>query len=386
MMICAALADGKSIVRGIRESEDMLATMDCIKALGADCRLRDDVLEICGVPLKKALGRDAGTAVFPCRESGSTLRFFIPIASVLFGSCAFSGSERLVERGIGVYERIFEEQNVDCRKGADGIRIGGHIRAGVYEIPGNISSQFVSGLLFALPLLPAQSILRVLPPVESRGYIDITLQVLGIFGISVKETEPNTFVIDGNQRYRPTDVPVEGDWSNAANLFALNTIGIGSRIEISGLSNESLQGDKICVEHFKALDVPGRTIDISGCPDLGPVLFAVAAAKHGATFTGTRRLRIKESDRAEAMAQELEKFGIQVTVGENSVTVREGILRPPQVPLCGHNDHRIVMALSVLACRTGGEICEAEAVRKSFPDFFQVLKNLGAEVELNHEF
>lgn len=389
MIICAALADGYGTIREISESEDMLATIDCIKALGADCRLTGDKLDVKGIYSAGAESntwrRSGQSIVFPCRESGSTLRFFIPIATALFDSCIFKGTERLMERGIGVYEHIFEKQGIDCRRVSDGIYINGRIKSGVYEIPGNISSQFVSGLLFALPLLDGQSIIRVLPPVESRAYIDITIQVLKKYGITVEEPEPNTFAVAGGQHYHHTYANVEGDWSNAANLFALNAVGLGKSIEISGLSDESLQGDRICKKYFRELDNKGSVTDISNCPDLGPILFAVAAAKHGGTFTGTRRLRIKESDRATAMADELEKFGIKATVGENSVTVNAGELHSPKSVLCGHNDHRIVMALSVLACIVGGEISGAEAVKKSFPDFFEVLKALGAEVELKDE-
>lgn len=389
MMICAALADGYGTIRGISESEDMLATIDCIKALGADCRLTGDKLDVRGIysagTESNTLERSGRSIVFPCRESGSTLRFFIPIAAALFDSCTFKGTERLMERGIGVYEHIFEKQCIDCHRTSDGIYINGRIKSGVYEIPGNISSQFVSGLLFALPLLDGQSIIRVLPPVESRAYIDITIEVLKKYGITVEEPETNTFAVAGGQHYHSNYANVEGDWSNAANLFALNAVGVGKSIEISGLSDESLQGDRICKEYFRELDNQGSVTDISNCPDLGPILFAVAAAKHGGTFTGTRRLRIKESDRATAMADELEKFGIKATVEENSVTVNAGELHSLRSVLCGHNDHRIVMALSVLACIVGGEISGAEAVKKSFPDFFEVLKALGAEVELKDE-
>lgn len=389
MMICAALADGYGTVSGISESEDMLATIDCIKALGADCRLTGGELDVKGIYSadngSDILRRSDQSIVFPCRESGSTLRFFIPIAAALFDSCLFKGTERLMERGIGVYEHIFEKQNISCRRVSDGIYINDRIKSGVYEIPGNISSQFVSGLLFALPLLDGQSIIRVLPPVESRAYIDITIQVLRKYGITVEEPEPNTFAVAGGQHYHHTYANVEGDWSNAANLFALNAVGVGKSIEISGLSDESIQGDRICKEYFRQLDSQGSVTDISNCPDLGPILFAVAAAKHGGNFTGTRRLRIKESDRATAMADELEKFGIKATVEEDSVTVNAGELHSPRSVLCGHNDHRIVMALSVLACIVGGEISGAEAVKKSFPDFFEMLKALGAEVELKDE-
>lgn len=374
MLICAALADGESRIQGLSRSEDMLATLDCIAALGARASLSGDTAVITGggnIP--------SGTALFPCRESGSTLRFMIPIAAACCGSARFSGTKRLYERGVGIYEELFAQKGISIKKYPEGLEISGRLAPGEYVFRGDVSSQFVTGLLFALPLLEGDSVIRVLPPVESRGYIDLTLSVLKKFGIAVTEAPENTFGIAGGQRYKPCCAQVEGDWSNAAALLALNDLG--GNVTVTGLEADSIQGDRVCVRLLERLKSPDAEIDISNCPDLGPVLMAAAAYAGGAVFTGTRRLRIKESDRAEAMAQELRKFGVGVEVCDNSVCIKPGRLQSPTEILSGHNDHRIVMAMSLLASAVGGTIDEAQAVRKSYPDFFDVLRRLGLEVE-----
>ena len=373
LMICAALACGQSAVRGIAESQDMLATLDCIDALGAKWNLEGDVLTVEGC----APSFPDGTT-FPCRESGSTLRFLMPLAAICGSKAIFTGAERLIDRGVGIYEQLFTEKNIELERVDSAYELRGPLQPGEFKLAGNVSSQFISGLLFALPLLDGDSSIEIIPPVESRPYIEITLDALGRFGIEVRRDGENRLEIPGRQSYVPTDVQVEGDWSNAAFLHALNALG--GNVEVTGLNGENLQGDRFCLEAFAQLDGENATIDIANCPDLGPVLFAVAAAKSGATFTGTKRLRIKESDRATAMAAELAKFGVSCTVEENSVIVGSEGLSAPTEPLQGHNDHRIVMSLALLASLVGGEIEGAEAVSKSYPDFFDDLATLGLEI------
>ena len=203
----------------------------------------------------------------------------------------------------------------------------------------------------------------------------MTMAALRVFGVETRWLDRESISVSGRQTYqfRP-DVTVEGDWSNAAFFLALG-------VPVTGLDPDSLQGDRVCAEYFAALRRCAAALDISDCPDLGPVLFAFAAAHRGGTFTGTRRLRMKESDRGAAMAEELRKFGVEVRVGENTVTVGGG-LRAPTEALDGHNDHRIVMALAVLCTLTGGTITGAQAVRKSFPDFFERLRDLQIEMEM----
>ncbi|MBQ2302110.1 MAG: 3-phosphoshikimate 1-carboxyvinyltransferase, partial [Oscillospiraceae bacterium] len=292
----------------------------------------------------------------------------------------FTGSEKLLSRPLSVYKEIFEKQGIYFEATAEKITLGGKLKSGVFEIPGNISSQFITGLLFVLPLLEEESKIKLLPPVESRSYINLTLEALSVFGIEVEWQDENTLFIKGGQSFKAAEAKVEGDYSNTAFFEALNVLG--SEIKITGLEPESLQGDKIYEKYFPLLEKGEKNIDISDCPDLGPILFAVAAAKNGGTFTGTKRLKIKESDRAFAMAEELSKFGTKVTVNEDSVIIDASEFHAPSETLSGHNDHRIVMSCAVLATLTGGKIEGAEASRKSLPDFFERLKKLGFEVTL----
>lgn len=372
MMICAALARGMGKIHGISGSEDMGATMDCLAGLGIRTELCGDELTIHG-----GLNRQE-SMTFPCRESGSTLRFFLPIAAALGGHSVFTGTPRLLERGIGVYEKLFAAAGIRVEKNENSIVIDGQLPAGRYEIAGNISSQFVTGLLFALSVHEKDSILKVLPPVESRPYIDITLAVMRAYGVRVEETEPDCFLIPGGQQYQAQETEVEGDWSNAAFWYAFRMLG--SELEILGLNGNSLQGDKVCEKHLQTLAAGSAEIDLSDCPDLGPVLMAAAAAGKGAEFTGTRRLAIKESDRGAAMAEELAKFGVQVRQDENRIRVSGNQLRKPTGAVDGHNDHRIVMATAILCCLTGGTVKGIGAVSKSYPDFFEKLTQLGVKV------
>lgn len=375
MMIGAALAEGESLLRGVAESEDLLATLDCLRALGAQAALENGVLTVRGVggDLSRSTGR------FPCRESGSTLRFFVPLALLKQGMSLFTGSDRLMARGADLYAEVFAGKGITMEKTREGVAFSGRLTPGGYTVRGDLSSQYITGLLLALPLAGGDSTLRILPPVESRPYIDITRGVLRRFGVAVEETGENEFLIPQG-RYRPLTADVEGDWSNAAFFFALNALG-GS-VTVTGLSPDSRQGDRVYVELLERLKDGFAEIDIAATPDLGPVLFAAAAALHGGRFTGTRRLAVKESDRAAAMAEELAKLGVKTETEENTVTVYPGGLTQPTEPLYGHNDHRIVMALSVLLTLTGGSIEGAEAVKKSFPGFWEALEKLGVDMIL----
>ena len=392
LLICAGLSEGESVVRRLAFSQDVMATIDCLRALGAEIRLDGDTALVKGTDVRKAIGK---TAVLNCNECGSTLRFFTPLCMLSGEERVLKGSPYLMTRPMDVYEKITRDQGIRFEKAEDHLTVEGRLKSGVYEVAGNISSQFISGLLFTLPLLDGDSEIRILPPVESKPYIDMTVAALRQFGIEVEtslrgtrqecratwQSQPIIYRIKGNQSYCPADVTVEGDYSNAAFFEALNYAG--SSVKIDGLRENTLQGDsayKILFENIKNGIDP---IDIADCPDLGPVLFAVAALCGGARFTGTRRLRIKESDRADAMRQELQKLGIDVETGENEVIVHGGTLRQPTEVLSAHGDHRIVMALSVLLTVTGGVIDGAQAVNKSFPDFFEKLQSLGSEVQTN---
>lgn len=396
LLIGAGLSEGESTVRRLAFSQDVKATIDCLTALGAVIKLDGDTAFVKGTDVRKTIGK---TAVLRCNECGSTLRFFTPLCMLGVEERVLTGSPYLMTRPMDVYERIARDQGIRFEKASDHLTVQGTLQSGVYEVAGNISSQFISGLLFTLPLLDGDSEIHILKPVESKPYIDMTVAALKEFGIQIEYSNPQSpdtsvrdsslrkgslsiiYRIKGNQHYHPADVTVEGDYSNAAFFEALNYAG--ASVKIDGLMEDTLQGDsvyKILYENIKNGIDP---IDIADCPDLGPVLFVVAALCGGARFTGTRRLRIKESDRADAMRQELAKFGIDVEVGENEVIVHSGTLRRPTTILSAHGDHRIVMALSVLLTVTGGVIDGAGAVNKSFPDFFEKMQKLGAEVQIN---
>ena len=373
LLLCAGLARGDSIVRRVADSQDMLATMDCLKALGAGVTRAGEDVHITGVdPARTA------PAVLPCRECGTTLRFFVPIALLSGQEITLTGSEKLMSRPMSVYEKLCADRGFRYEPSRDSLTVCGRLTPGEYTVPGNISSQFISGLAFALTQLEGDSVIRILPPVESRPYIDMTLDAFSAFGVTAAFSDGETIRIPGLQRFRPSDVTVEGDYSNAAFFDALTLLG--GDVTVTGLKEDSLQGDRVYRRYFESMKNGTPTVDLSDCPDLGPVCMASAAALHGAVFTGTRRLRIKESDRCAAMAEELAKFGIETEVTEDTMTVKASGLRAPDMVISGHNDHRIVMAMAVLATLTGGRINGAQAVSKSLPDFFDRLKTLGIEV------
>ena len=373
LLICAALADGESVVRGVDRSEDILATADCLSALGASISWEGESVRVRGCDPRKA-----APALLRCRESGSTLRFMIPLCLLSGSSMRLEGSEKLLSRPLSVYEDLCREQGLILRRTGGALLAEGRLVPGEYAVPGGISSQFVTGLLFALPLLPAGSRIRLIPPVESRSYLSLTLQAMREAGVVVSWADENTLLVPGNASFCPGDTEVEGDYSNAAFFEAFNCAG--GAVTVTGLRADSLQGDRVYQEYFPRLSAGPAELDLADCPDLAPVLFASASLCHGAVFTGTRRLRFKESDRGAAMAQEMAKFGVNLVTEENRVIVPAAALRAPAEPLDSHNDHRIAMALSLLCARTGGEIRGAEAVRKSFPDYWNKLRSLGINI------
>lgn len=373
-LIGSVLSRGKCVIKNIADSDDISATLSCIEQLGGSVTKDGNTVTV--IPTNE---KQIENAVFDCKESGSTLRFFIPVVLATGAkNCTFLGSERLLARGINEYEKLFENSDVTIKSDEKSIEVNGTLSAGNYEISGEVSSQYTTGMLFALSVLDGKSTLKITGNAESRAYVDMTIKVLKDFGADIEEPEKNFFEINGKGRLSPGEFTVEGDWSNAAFLIALSRL-LGT-ISVSGLNENSVQGDRFSSVAFDALDGENAEIDLKDCPDLAPILFAYAAYKNGGKFINTRRLRVKESDRANVMAEELKKFGANVKVYENSVEIEKTQLKPPIVPLCGHNDHRIVMALSVLAAVFGAEIGGAEAVNKSYPDFFRVIKKAGVNV------
>lgn len=372
-LICGALSE-KSNIKNLAFSKDIEATLSCLSALGARAENNDESLYIGSLnPFEPS----ENTTLF-CNESGSTLRFMLPLCMLSDKKITLTGSERLFSRPLSIYEEIAKQNGILFEKTENSVTVCGKLKAGDYRLRGDISSQFISGLLFALPLLNGDSSIEIIGKFESASYVDITISALKTFGIEIKR-QKNTFYITGNQRYQSCDYKVEGDFSNAAFLDGFNLLG-GS-VSVEGLNPESLQGDRIYKEIYSALQKGEKQFDLSDCPDLAPVLFALSS-QFGAEFTGTKRLKIKESDRAEAMKKELSKLGVEIEVFENSVIVKKSELKAPTEPICSHNDHRIVMALALLLTKTGGIIENAQAVEKSFPDFFETIKKLGIEMEI----
>lgn len=375
MLMGAGLSEGISVIQNIDFSEDIKATLGILEALGSEYAIEGHTVTMKGIGGKKI----EVSRVLDTKESGSTLRFFIPILLSGGGKSKLTGAKSLFLRPLGIYEEICKEQGIFFQKTEDSLEIDGQLKAAHYKVPGNISSQFITGLLYALPLLKGDSVLEVIPPVESKAYIEMTLKALETYGIQVDRKE-NTYYIAGDQKYHAVNGMVEGDYSNAAFLDAFNLLG--GHVQVEGLKEDSLQGDKIYRSYYQALLSDNPVMDLAECPDLGPILIGMAAANGGATFTGTRRLKIKESDRGTVMAEELKKFGIRVEVLENQIVVYPGRLQEPKETLDSHNDHRIAMTLATLCTLTGGTIDGCMAVNKSFPGYYDTIQKLGIQVKI----
>ena len=374
-LIGASLSGEKCQLSGVDYSEDILASVDCLRALGAEIGVENDIVTIHSEEFMKSLNNP----VLKCRESGSTLRFFIPLALCLGSEVILQGSKRLFERPLNVYEELCREHHFTFESEVDYVRVCGNLRSGTYRIRGDISSQFITGLIFALIYRGEESCIQIVPPFESRSYVNLTIEALKSFGADIKFADEYQITI-GKAEWKSYKGSVEGDYSNAAFLDAFNYIG--SEITVHNLREESLQGNRVYQEYFEQIANGTPILDLSDCPDLGPVLFAMAAMKNGATFTGTDRLKAKESDRGMAMHEELKKLGGGLIFGDNYIVVPKQELEYKGEPLDGHNDHRIVMAMAIILSKTGGVIEGVEAVRKSYPGFFTDIMKLGAEVEL----
>ena len=394
-VLCAALAEGRSHITNLEFSKDISATLGAAGQLCAEVRTgpADAVVE--GLGHFRPL-----SAPVDCCESGSTLRFLIPIASLTGQAVTFTGRGRLMERPQSVYETLYREQNLRFEQSSAGLTVEGALTPGDYTLAGNVSSQFISGLLFALPLLDGDSTLHLLPPVESRSYIDMTRSVQAAFGVSSRWMDETTLFLPGNQHYHACDYTVEGDYSQAAFPAVLGAVCGG--VTITGLRPETLQGDAVILDilrrcgakftrtaeglRFEKAPLHGVDIDLADCPDLGPVLMVLGLLCDGTTvIRNAERLRLKESDRIAAMEAELQACGGVLESAGGTITVQgcADHLHAPEAPLHGHNDHRVVMSLAVLALCTGLPLTvdDAEAIQKSWPHFFTAIRPLGAEVE-----
>lgn len=404
-MICAGLAEGVSLVSGISPSRDIEATIDCLKSLQAEISV--EKTEANGDLTLKIRGSHPASLDQPVTldayESGSTLRFFIPIAASGSEEVTFLGQPTLLSRPMGIYADLFLRQNLPFSQSGEKICFHGPLQPGVFEIPGNISSQFVSGLLMASPLLAdgtAESAVAVLPPYQSRSYTSLTVDMMKRFGVRVEEPSEYGYLVPAGQSYKPAHLQIEADYSQAAFFAVLGALQ--DEITIENLNPDSAQGDSVIVSLVEKAgaslfwDGWNLTVrhdrlfafdaDLADCPDLGPILFVLAAFCEGTShFTHAARLRYKECDRIAAMEDELKKWGVSISSDEDSVTITGKASYAHQGPVVidAHNDHRIVMAMSVFGCLGQAEtiIENASAINKSYPRFFEDLKKLGAKVE-----
>lgn len=391
-IICASLANGKSIISNIDYSVDIQTTIDCMKKLGAQIECYDDYVIVNGIQDFNHLMNNQ----IECNESGSTLRFLIPIFSLTNQKVIFTGKNRLLKRPQKIYEEIFLNSNLYFNQNDERIVIQGKLPAKEYTLKGNVSSQFISGLLFTLPLLENDSTIHILPPFESKSYIDLTLQMLEKFKIHITWIDENTLYVKGNQKYFAHDEVVEGDFSQFAFFGVLGAIN--HDLEIRGMDHQSLQGDKQILDILKdfgccfeenhstyqihSSHLTAHDIDLKNCPDLGPILCILAMFSKGTTHIyHASRLRLKESDRIEAMVSECAKMGCKIDVIQDEMLIHGGY-HTPQIELSGWKDHRIVMACAIALTRLGGTIHGAEAITKSYPSFFEDLKSIGIEVSL----
>lgn len=360
-LIAAALAGEGSVIENLADSQDIQATRWCMKTMMTSGRR---------------------IAEFNCLESGSTLRFLIPIALALRGGGRFTGHGRLMERPQQPYFDLFDEKGIRYELKNGFLTVEGQLTPGAFRLPGNVSSQFVTGLLYALPLLAGDSRIVLTTDLESRSYVDMTLEALSAFGVTAAWEDSRTLAVPGGQSYIPATVRVEGDWSQAAFWFA--AISLGSRLEIEGLQQLSAQGDRVIRDHFVRLTPPGDVdIDLSGCPDLAPPLAAMAVLRRGDTrLLNAGRLRLKESDRLTSITAALGALGASIEEQPDSLIVHGVETLAGGCTVDCWNDHRIAMMTAIAAtrCEKPVALLGAECVAKSYPDFWRDYQMLGGEI------
>ena len=377
-IICAALAEGDSLILNLQLSVDIHATLNCMRTLGANAAEHGGIINGCGA----RCGKFDRLPELDCAESGATLRFLIPIALAVAGGGIFSGRGRLMERPQKPYQQLFQQRGIRFERRNGKIEVEGTLKPGLFRIAGNVSSQFITGLLFALPLLDGDSDIELTTELESAGYIESTMVAQRLFGVEIQRTEKG-WHIPGNQRYQAAKAPVmiDADYSNAA--FYIMANGIGNEIEICDLNPETCQGDKIITHYEAMLDRPGEVvIDVRQCPDLVPALAGRAALRPGQVtkIVNAARLRMKESDRLDTVSTELNKLGAHVDQLPDALIIT-GVDRLRGGVVNSHNDHRIAMMLAMVATRCTDRMIlqDAGSVAKSHPGFWEHYYRLGGQ-------
>ena len=382
LLLCAALAQGKSEIGNVAFSEDIRATLRCMEALGAEWEeTAPGQLRISGLEPGKWTGE---LPHMDCGESGSTLRFMIPVALAVAGGGVFTGRGRLMQRPQRPYFDLFDEKGIFYEQREDSLVVRGRLIPGEYRLPGDVSSQFFTGLLYALSLLDGPSVVVSTTELESSEYIDMTVDAMARAGVHVQQGGDKKSYIIKPVQYKPLSEKVEGDWSQAGFWYA--AIALGNRVEPEGLNAFSIQGDMVVAAHFLRLNIPGDvTIDVSGCPDLVPPLAVMAAVRSGTTrLVNAARLRIKESDRLASVTATLNAMGACVEEGADSLTIygQESLVGGVEVDCC--NDHRIAMMAAVAAtrCEYPVKLLGADCVKKSYPYFWEHYQELGGDLDV----
>ena len=393
VLICAALSQNKTKIYCNVMSKDIAATIDCLKSMGTEIFVDGNTITVIPKEFNKKADID-------CNESGSTLRFLMPVVSALGIDATITGHGRLPQRPISPLKEEVEKKGVTFHTDNKfPLHLTGQLQSGEYEIQGNISSQFITGLLFALPLLDGDSKLKLIPPVESKSYIDITISVLRQFGIEIEEKE-NLYIIKGNQKYvSPEEIKVEGDWSNASFFLCAGALS-EKGVTVTDLDINSPQGDKKILDVLSLMGadvtvnrnevtvkknkLKGITVDASDIPDAVPIISVVATACNGDTkIINAGRLRIKESDRIKSVLDMLLSVGADAEETPDGIIIRGGKSLVGGV-VNGYNDHRIVMSASILSslCEKDVIITDSNAVEKSYPDFFADFKKQGGNANV----
>ena len=380
LIIAAALSDGFCKLSNVDLSEDIQATLRCMRTLDADASADGTIIR--GGDLVDG-HEEPAPEVMDCGESGSTLRFLIPVSLALKGGGKFTGHGRLMERPQEPYFALFREKGIFYEQKDGVLTVRGKLTPGVYTLPGNVSSQFITGLLYALPLLEGDSEIRLTTDLESRGYVDMTLDALDKFGVKAEYDGKRTFRVPGNQYYQHQNLAIEADWSNAA--FWYGARFLGCPVEIGGLDQASVQGDQAIARFYEQMRGKGSLeLDVSQCPDLVPPLAAMAALRAGETtaIVNAGRLRIKESDRLATVTEVLNALGAQVEEYEDHLVIHGKEKLAGGVTVSGHNDHRIAMmaAIAAIRCEEPVTITGAECVKKSYPRFWEDYRRLGGEL------
>lgn len=397
-IICAALCEKESIIENFIMSEDMSATIGGMMVLGANIeQIKDRHNETKALKISGSYNKTG--EYIDCIESGSTIRFLIPLALLDDNKITFTGSGKLTTRPLGPYKEIFENNNIKYIYENDELplTVEGILKNGEYSLKGNISSQFITGLLFTLPLLNGDSKIIITTELESKGYVDLTIDMLKKYGIKIENKNYREFLVKGNQKYINQDYTVEGDFSQAAFWIVAGIIGNG--IECKNLNLQSLQGDKVILDIVRAMggriesdedivkvyksETKGDIIDVSQCPDLVPILAVLASLSKGKTsIINAARVRIKESDRLKAISNELKKLGADIEELEDGLIIN-GVEKLTGGEVDSWNDHRIAMALAVasIRCENPVIISNAEAVKKSYPGFWKDFENLGGVID-----